>query len=246
MSVLFLAAMGGLVSFVSTSIGVLLSLLSNFKSSETRWNLSIDFALGLMVSASAFTLIGPAALKAQNSGNSMLGILVVAMLGMFFIYLLKNIVEIFKTSTEFKTSYLILASVLMLHNFPEGLASGSALAGLEMSSALTILSGIAIQNVPEGLLMVVCLKAMGWSPKAALLGGFASGLVELFGGILAGLLLQSLTGILPFLLSFAGGSMMASVIIEIFNGERPVLQTLKSKQFAFGILALPFLQLITG
>ncbi len=115
-----------------------------------------------------------------------------------------------------------------------------------MKSALTILGGIAVQNVPEGLLMVVCLKAMGWSPKAALLGGFGSGLVELSGGILAGVLLQSLTGVLPFLLSFAGGSMMASVIIEIFNGNRPVLQTLKSRQFAFGILALPFLQLITG
>lgn len=243
MSVLLLASIGGLVSFASTSFGALLSLFSHRKEASTRWNLSIDFALGLMVSASAFSLIGPAAMEAESSGYSIGSILLIAVLGMGFVYLLKMMVQALKTEAKIKTSHLILASVLMLHNFPEGLASGSALAGLDLTRAISILGGISIQNIPEGLLMVVCLRLMGWSKGASLLGGIGSGLVELTGGVLAGVLLQTVSGTLPALLSFAGGSMMASVMIEIFESEKPALQVLKSKQFALGLLALPLFQL---
>lgn len=250
MSVLMLATVGGLVSFASTSLGTCLSLFSDFfakaRGSSNRWNFSIDFALGLMVSASAFTLIGPAAFDAKAKGLSVLAILVTAGLGMAFVILMKQQIERFKTSTEFNTNHLLLASVLMLHNFPEGLASGSALAGLSLKAALPILSGISIQNIPEGLLMVVCLKAMGWSKRHSFLGGIGSGVVELIGGIFAGVLLGLVTGILPFLLAFAGGSMMASVLVEIFEREQSTLQVMKSTQFLLGLVALPVLQWMTS
>lgn len=244
MSVLALATIGGLISFLATSAGALLSLFSHRKSKETRWNLSVDFALGLMVSASAFSLIGPAAFGAKTSGHSVGSIFLIAFLGAAFIYVVKSQIEVLKTDSALKTSHVILASVLMLHNFPEGLASGSALAGLDLQAALPILGGISIQNIPEGLLMVLCLLTFGWSKRAAILGGVGSGVVELGGGVLAGLLMESVNGILPALLSFAGGSMMASVMIEIFEGERPVAQTLKSRQFALGILSIPLLQFV--
>lgn len=249
MSVLMLATIGGFVSFASTSLGAVLSLFSSYfartPSTSNRWNFSIDFALGLMVSASAFTLIGPAAFDAQAKGLSVLAILSTAVLGMIFVVFMKRQIERFKTSAEFNTNHLLLASVLMLHNFPEGLASGSALAGLSFKAALPILSGISIQNIPEGLLMVVCLKAMHWSKRNAFLGGIGSGVVELFGGVLAGILLGLVTGILPFLLAFAGGSMMASVLVEIFEREQPTLHVIKSTQFILGLIALPVLQWLT-
>lgn len=249
MSVLMLATIGGLVSFASTSMGAVLSLFSDSFSkksdSSNRWNFSIDFALGLMVSASAFTLIGPAAFDARAKGLSVIAILSTAVLGMLFVTFMKQQIDRFKTSTDINTNHLLLASVLMLHNFPEGLASGSALAGLSLKSALPILSGISIQNIPEGFLMVMCLKAMAWSKRNSFLGGIGSGIVELAGGVLAGVLLGLVSGILPFLLAFAGGSMMASVLVEIFEREQPTLHVMKSTQFILGLIALPVLQWLT-
>lgn len=242
MSALALGTIGGFVSFASTSIGALLSQISRRKEGSTTWNLSIHFALGLMISASAFSLIGPAALGAKNSGHSVWSILAIALIGAAFVYLLKFQIQKLQTQSVQKTNHLILAAVLMLHNFPEGLASGSALAGLNLENALPILGGISIQNVPEGLLMVACLQALGWSNSVALLGGIASGMVELVGGVIAGALVHSVHGVLPILLSFAGGSMLASVFIEIFESETPAAEVIKSKQFATGLLILPVIQ----
>jgi ZIP family zinc transporter len=133
----------------------------------------------------------------------------------------------------------------MLHNFPEGLASGSALSGLDLNHALPLLGAISLQNVPEGALMVVCLRALGWSPRASLLGGFASGAVELFGGIFAGILFQFVTDVLPLVMSFAGGAMMTSVIIELSENKRTWLTRIFSQAFTLGFLLLPLFQFIT-
>jgi hypothetical protein len=50
-SVLVLATMGGFISFLSTSLGVLLSLRSWKGLPFLKFKFSIDFALGLMLSA---------------------------------------------------------------------------------------------------------------------------------------------------------------------------------------------------
>lgn len=238
MSVLLLATIGGLVSFVSTSAGALLGAPAGGGAGKTRWNLSIDFALGLMVAAASFSLILPATRNAGASGHTVAAVLLAAAAGMVFVYLLKAQVERLESRSKFSTSHLILASVLMLHNFPEGLASGSALAGLETHAALPILGGISLQNLPEGALMVLCLRTLGWSPRNALLGGFASGAVELIGGVLAGVVLQTVQGVLPLLLGFAGGSMMASVLIEILQDPATASVRVSSRQFAAGFAVL--------
>lgn len=254
MSIFVLAFLGGLSSFASTSFGALLTLFSKKGSSPSnRWSLSIDFALGIMISASAFTLIGPAALEALQSAPtslsphyfSVLKVLLVAALGALFIYFLKfQIQKLSSVSKKYKTSHILLASVLMLHNFPEGVASGSALAGLDLKSALTIMGGIAIQNVPEGFLMVICLMGLGWSYRSSLLGGIGSGVVELLGALLAGVLIHSVDGILPLILSFAGGCMIASVFIELAERKEGFWQVVFSKEFALGLLCLPAIQFL--
>lgn len=248
MSALILAVIGGLASFATTSLGSFLTLFSKRTEGSSRWNLSIDFALGLMVSASAFTLIGPAAFNSLSTNSqfhlfSVADILLIAALGALFIYFIKFQIHKFTdNSTNLKASHIILASVLMLHNFPEGLASGSVLAGLDLKNALPILGGIGLQNIPEGFLMVICLKSLGWSPRSALLGGLGSGVVEFLGALLAGVLLNAVNGILPALLSFAGGSMMASVIIEMTESKESFWKISTSKEFALGFLILPIIQ----
>jgi ZIP family zinc transporter len=246
MTPLVAAGLGGLVSFASTSLGALGGHLARGRAGSIRFSLSIDFALGLMVSASAFSLIGPAALSARAGADALSAWLVplAVLAGAGFVALLRGRIQALDASpVGARSRQLLLASALMLHNFPEGLASGAALAGMGLGASLPILGGISLQNVPEGALMVMCLRAMGWSGPLALLGGLASGGVELLGGALAGILLGSLHGILPALLAFAGGAMVASVLLELSEGEQVMSRRVLSAQFAAGFLPLPLLQL---
>lgn len=246
MAVFGLAVVGGLISFLSTALGAVFSFFSTRRGQSFRWNLSIDFALGLMISASAFTLIGPVALDAQAQGQSLLRISVAALVGILFVLIMKSSIRILQKESHVRTSHLILASVLMLHNFPEGLASGAALAGLGWQASFPILGGISIQNIPEGALMVFCLRSMGWSHTAAFLGGLGSGLVEMMGGSIAGLLLQSVQNVLPLLLSAAGGAMIASVVVELKEGGEKFWARIFSRQFAGGFFTLWALQYLTN
>lgn len=72
MSTFALASLGGLISLLSASLDSALSLFSSGSGRSFRWSLSIDFALGLMVSASAFSLIGPAASGATQFATGFL------------------------------------------------------------------------------------------------------------------------------------------------------------------------------
>jgi ZIP family zinc transporter len=243
MSVLSLAIWGGFISFASTSLGALSSRFIHAGGVTRRWSFSIDFALGLMVSASAFTLIGPVAFD-SGEGPGILSVALATLAGAAFVGVMKASLAMMPFARGMNVNHILLVAVLMLHNFPEGMASGAAVAGLGWTGSLPILGGIAIQNIPEGALMVVSLRALGWSPMASLAGGIGSGGVEWAGGLLAGVLLNWVDGALPYLLSFAGGAMMTSVLLELAEGRGKALHRVLSAQFASGFILLPLLQLL--
>lgn len=246
-SVLWLGIMGGLISFASTSIGALLSLTSTTSVPFLKFKFSIDFALGLMLSAVAFSLVAPAAQSSLDNPKLFMLSLIGFAFGGFVIYSLKVFIERREHASDpqpqVSASQLVLALALIVHNFPEGLASGASLAGLDLKSATPILTSISIQNIPEGLLMVLCLKGMGWSLRKSFVGGLFSGVVELFGGVVAGLLLSQVNQALPVILMMAGGAMFTSVVIEL-KEQGHFLARIQHPQFAMGLLALPLLTLI--
>lgn len=202
---------GGLVSASATSIGSLASLLKTRRGLPISAHLSMDFALGMMLSASAVSLLLPAAQSSIERGNSAVWLAAMAFtLGVFFIFgvgkLLHNTPS--KLVGGAAPGAWLFVVAMMLHNLPEGLASGAALAGLDLAHGLPILGAIALQNLPEGLATVLAFVALGLHMRYAVLGGLASGLVELFGGIVGGLALSQVANILPYLLAFAGGAML--------------------------------------
>lgn len=246
-STLILATIGGTVSFLSTSLGTVLSVLPWRAPGFSKFKFSIDFALGLMLSAVAFSLVGPAV----TASRAQAGLLGMSLLGFgaggLLIYAIKAVIERRRGDAPpaVSSSQLVLALALMIHNFPEGLASGAALAGLSRDAALPILTSISIQNVPEGLLMVVCLRAMGWGAGASFLGGIASGLVELAGGIVSGFALTWAASSLPVILMIAGGAMFTSVVIEI-REQGDVFGKISRPEFVLGLLAIPALNMLAG
>lgn len=245
MGTLTLAALGGLISFLSTSIGAVLSQHKWKANKFSRFKPSIDFALGLMISAVAFSLIVPAAEQTYRNPG-LFGVTFSGFaLGGLAILALKFVIDRSGSETHVPSSKLVLALALIIHNFPEGMASGAALAGLDLKAAVPLLSSISLQNIPEGLLMVVALKAMGWSNRRALLGGLFSGLVEWGGALIAGFALNWTAGSLPFILMLAGGAMLISVGVEL-RERGATFRTLIKPEFALGLTLVPLLNLVTG
>lgn len=84
-----------------------------------------------------------------------------------------------------RTSKLVM--VVTIHNFPEGMAVGVAIAGalaadFNIAGAMALSLGIAIQNVPEGAIISMPLRAEGNGRWRAFGIGALSGIVEPVGG----------------------------------------------------------------
>ncbi len=119
-----------------------------------------------------------------------------------------------------KTAKLVFA--ITLHNIPEGMAVGVALAGamehnsyMPMAGAVALSIGIAIQNFPEGAIVSMPLRSAGNSRKKSFMMGALSGIVEPIGAILTIMLASFILPILPYLLAFAAGAMFYVVVEEL-------------------------------
>lgn len=241
MSVVLLAVIGGLVSFISTSAGSLLAPWFNRSERLQKCQMSMDFALGVMLSAVAFSLVGPELLK----GNNNLLVLSGLVLGGGFIYLMHKLISTFSTSEQ-KTNYkVLLIGALIFHNLPEGMGAGASLAGMELNDAIPLQVALSLQNIVEGLLLTLLLKGLGLKLRQAIIGGLGSGLLEFSGAVMAGFMIDQTTVLLPFLLTLAGGAMMTSVVLEIGESINAG-KKLKLSQFLTGMMVIPMTNFLLG
>ena len=74
---------------------------------------------------------------------------------------------------------------------------------------------MALQNIPEGAAISLPLKKEGLSNGKAFLWGALSGAVEPIAAVIGVLLIGSITGMMPWLLSFAAGAMIYVVVEEL-------------------------------
>ena len=94
-----------------------------------------------------------------------------------------------------------------------GVLKGSGI--ITMAGALALSIGIAIQNFPEGAIISMPLKSEGASKKKSFIIGMLSGIVEPIAALITILLINFVTPILPYLLSFAAGAMIYVVVEEL-------------------------------
>ena len=146
----------------------------------------------------------------------------------------------------------MLALAVTIHNFPEGMAVGVAIAGAVTSDfstagALALSLGIAIQNIPEGAIISMPLRSAGNSRRKAFLVGSLSGVVEPIGGALVLLLASAATATMPYLLPFAAGAMLYVVVEELIpeasQGEHSNVATIG---FAIGFAMMMVLDVVMG
>lgn len=220
---------GGIVSLLSTTIGASFVFLGKNKRFNPMSVLTLDFAIGMMLAASALSLISPAySSLPQQSSQEYLWVTGSLFLGIFFITALGKIIEI-SSGQSSRAAVFIIA--MMLHNLPEGLAAGAG--------NNSVLGAIALQNIPEGLTTVLAFSALGMSLPVAFAGAVASGVVEMIGGFSGAWATSQTEASLPFILAFAGGAMMAATLRELYERcQEKGWQILTRKDFALGALLI--------
>ena len=244
-----------LVPFLGTALGSAFVFFMTRDMPELLQKVLLGFASGVMVAASVWSLLIP--------GMEMGGVWQVTggLLGGFaFLLLLDHLIPHIHPmggpegprSRLSRTAMLALA--VTLHNFPEGMAVGVAVAGaidggsgISIAAALALSVGIAIQNVPEGAIISMPLRAAGNSRWKSFWIGALSGIVEPLGGALVILLASALTPMMPILLAFAAGAMLYVVVEELIpeasQGEHSNLATVG---FAAGFALMMVLDVVMG
>lgn len=190
----------------------------------------LGFGAGVMLAATAFSLIVPGIAAAEQlgltpwtaSGLICFGI----MSGAFGLYLVDRKVSASPERLVAAPGRPIIAPRIWLfvfaiiaHNIPEGMAVGVS-AGGGMPDADSLAMGIALQDVPEGLVIALVLAAAGMSRVKAFLIGAASGQVEPVFALLCAWLVSLAEMLLPLGLALAAGAMLLVVTHEVIPESR--------------------------
>jgi ZIP family zinc transporter len=220
MDLVIYTALGvGLATVVGAGIGFL------FKNISHRLQDGIlGFASGVMLAAAIISLILP---SIELGGEYGIIVCVVGIfLGAIFLNLIDKLVpHLHKLSGnpliedgESKNKLnkiLLFVFAIAIHNFPEGLAAGVSFGSDNIASFITVVGGITLQNIPEGMVIIAPMIAVGMSKKKTFLIALSTGIVEVIGVILGYFTISISNAILPFALSFAGGTMLYVISDEM-------------------------------
>jgi ZIP family zinc transporter len=158
-------------------------------------DLMLGFAAGVMLAASAFSLIVPSIDAGETlfGGRMPAALLAAAAIGAGVLVM----VGIDRTLPHehrhlgqhgIKTRWArvwLLVLAIMIHNVPEGMAIGVAFSGDDPSAGIPIATAIAIQDLPEGLVVALALRSIGYQPASAVLIAAATSLAEPLGAVAA-------------------------------------------------------------
>ena len=252
LNALLWAAAGTGFTALMTALGAAVVFLFRHRSSPALHRVMLGFAAGVMIAASMWSLLIPAIEEAQAmgmpgwlpaAGGSVLGIGFLLAMDALLPHLTPESFHLHNSPS--RTALLVLA--VTLHNIPEGMAVGLSFAlaaqhsGGGLGAAMALAIGIGLQNFPEGAAISLPLKQEGMSTGRSFLYGALSGLVEPIFGILVVLFAGSIAPVMPWLLSFAAGTMMYVVTEELIPeahlGEHSNIGTM-SVMFGFVVMMI--------
>lgn len=254
-----------LFTWFITALGA--ALVFFFKKFDKRvLNTMLGFGAGVMLAASFWSLLSPAIELSEELGYS--GFVIPAIgffLGGAFLIFADKLMDTYSygvvvdkrnenisKATRYRKSILLVLAVT-LHNIPEGLAVGVAFGGVaagipgtSIVAALTLALGIGLQNFPEGAAVSLPLRGEGLSRTKSFLYGQASGLVEPIAGVIGVIAALSIRSLLPFLLSFSAGAMIAVVGAELLPEASLENKKLTTLGLILGFIVMMILDVALG
>ena len=244
------ALAASLAMYAMTALGASFVLFSRSPKQHSL-TLLTGASAGIMIAASFFSLLLPA-VEAVGPLPAWLPVTFGFLAGGVFLVLsdliLSRTQRTMRAIGDRRTALLYFA--VTLHNIPEGMAVGVAIAAGAADgaalSALLLALGIAVQNFPEGMCVAFPLRAKGLSPVRSFLFAQGSGAVEVPACVAGALAAGAIGWLMPWALAFSAGAMTAVVCSELipacFSGNR----TLASAGVVLGFCAMMALDLALG
>lgn len=207
-----------------TALGAAVVALTR-RTHPTAMDAMLGFGAGVMLASSFWSLLEPGIALAEELRQvgwltAGVGLMAGGALLMVGDVLMSRLMP--GSASDSRRRTLLLMTSITLHNIPEGLAIGVAFGALTahpsdaaLTSAWMLAVGIALQNFPEGAAVSLPLRREGMSRRRAFWYGQLSGIVEPIAGVLGALLAVSVRSVLPFMLTFAAGAMIAVVVGEL-------------------------------
>ena len=237
----------------ATLIGALIGFI--FKNISPKiTDMLLGFAGGIMLSAAIVGLILPS--LETGEGHAIIITILGIIIGAILLNIIDKVVphlhkpigeeiENHPKSKKALNKTMLFVLAIAIHNFPEGMAAGVGFSAGDNIGAITIAVGIALQNIPEGMIIIAPLLAMGMSKKKTLLIASLTGLVEVVGTFVGYFAIHISANVLPFLLAFAGGTMLYVISDEMIpEMRRNGNETLATYSLIIGfcvMLAIDFL-----
>lgn len=207
--------LAGTGTALATGLGVLPVFLLGPRAA-TLQPLLLGIAAGTMSVASIAGLILPG--LDEGSAAAVGGGLVA---GTLFLVLARSALEARQRHVEralgadLRTSLLVFA-VLLVHSLPEGFAIGTAYASDTSGLSLFVITAIAVQNIPEGTSVAIPMAAAGFTRGRQFWAAVATSAPQPLGAVIAFLLVEQISALLPISFAFAAGAMLALVTVEVF------------------------------
>lgn len=227
-------------------------LFKNFN--QKVLDVMMGVAAGVMIAASFWSLLNPA-INLLNSLNrpAYLETSIGFICGGGFILISDLFLSKKINLDNSKKKTLLITGAVTLHNIPEGMAVGVAFGSLALNipeasfiSAALLALGIGIQNFPEGLCVSLPMRKNGYSRFKSFMYGQLSAIVEPIAGVIGALFALTIQNIMPFLLSFSAGAMIAVVTSELIPDSFKDNKHLASAGLLIGFSIMMILDVALG
>ncbi|HKM37376.1 MAG TPA: ZIP family metal transporter [Thiopseudomonas sp.] len=251
------ALSGGIAGFLATAAGALLIFFTQGVSLRTQDSL-LGFAAGMMLAASAFSLILPGIEAAEEILDQRFLAAAIVVLGLGLGTLMMLGLDYFTPheqasealcSIEFKrlSGIWLFVFAIALHNLPEGMAIGISFTHGDLQIGLPLTLAIAIQDIPEGFAVALALRSAGLGSTKAFLIGAATGVLEPIGAILGFAMSSSVALAYPLSMGLAAGAMIFVVCHEVIpETHRNGYQAAATSGLMVGFAVMMFLDTALG
>lgn len=251
--------LGFFLPFLGTVLGAAVVFVIGKNLNQKFEQVLLGFASGMMLAASVWSLFLPALNQtATMQSASWLPAVLGFVIGIIFLL----IVDVVSSHLQKPNTHSIFNSekigrmmlAITIHNIPEGMAVGVAIAGayyghemISIAGALTLAVGIAVQNFPDGAMVSLPLYLDGHCKAKSFWLGVLSGVLELVSAICAFFLTELLSKVLPYILAFASGATIFVVIKDLVPASQAgEHKDLASIAFAVGFLLMIILDSVIG
>jgi len=220
--IVVIGLLASILAGLATGAGALPALL--FKNiSTTFFNSLLGGAAGVMLAATAFSLIVPGMAFGNHvwPGHGIYVVSASMLMGAIFLHLADRQLPHVQFASvsdsplnSLKKVWLFIIAI-SLHNFPEGMSVGVSFGAGDINNGIVLAIAIALQNIPEGLAVALPLIGLGYSRWRAVGIATLTGLVEPVGGLLGITMVTLFQPVLPAAMGFAAGAMLFVISEEI-------------------------------